>query len=131
MKIVKDSENSTLREKSKKNEEEILSAKLKIEKLTKFQEDNQPKLYKYDDLLRQYNDLRKETDKILESTIAQANVIMSIKNEKDEINNRLENYRLENESLKSDKMYLSKECMTVGERYRFADDKVIEKVKKR
>ena len=124
LKIIKDSEISTLREKNRKKEEENVIINNKIEKFSKFQEENQPKIYKYDDLFRQYKDLKNETDKLLESTSSQAKVIMTIKNEKDEINNKLESYRLENESLKNDKMYLNKECMTIGERYRMADDKV-------
>ena len=124
LKIIKDSEISTLREKNRKKEEENVIINNKIDKFTKFQEENQPKIYKYDDLFRQYKDLKNETDKLLESTSSQAKVIMTIKNEKDEINNKLESYRLENESLKNDKMYLNKECMTIGERYRMADDKV-------
>lgn len=124
LKLIKDSEIYSLRERNKKIEDDLLISNNKTEKLIKFQEDNQPKIYKYDELFRQFNDLKKEMDKILESTSSQAKVILTIKNEKDELNNRLESYRLENESLKNDKMYLNKECMTLGERLRISDDKV-------
>jgi chromosome segregation ATPase len=124
LKIIKESEISSLRERNKKNEDEILIGKNKIEKLTKFQEDNQPKIFKYDDLFRQFSDLKIETDKLLESISSQAQIILTLKNEKDQTNGRLESFRLENESLKNDKLYLNKECMSLGERYRIADDKV-------
>jgi len=50
---------------------------------------------------------------------------MSLKNEKDEINSKLEILRLENESLKYDKLYLSKEIMVIQERNRLSEDKVL------
>jgi chromosome segregation ATPase len=124
LKLIKDSEIYSLRERNKKNEEEIHILKNKMEKLNKFQEENQPKIYKYDELFRQFNDLKNEMDKLFESTSSQAKVILTLKNEKDELNNRMESYRLENESLKNDKMYLNKECMTLGERHRISEDKV-------
>lgn len=82
-----------------------------------------PKVWKYDEVYSKYSKLSDDYEKLMTSIQGQNEIILILKREKDEINSKYELSRIELEALKNDKLYLSKDSISSGEKLREAQDK--------
>jgi hypothetical protein len=121
---IKDSQIASLNEKLSKLE--IENQKLnEICDFTKRRlEESSPKAFKYDELWEKYTKLANESELKIQNEIAMSALVQSLRKEKEEIKSKLEIIRIENEALKNDKFYLSKESMTSTEKYQQSQDKI-------
>jgi len=123
--LIKDSQINHINDKNTKleidNKMLIDQNKQISEKLT----NATPKITKYDELLSTHHSLKHDYDKMVENTNTHLNLILSVKKEKEEILSKLDFNKLELENLKNDKFYLSRENMTLSEKLKYAEDKVI------
>lgn len=121
---IKDNQISTLNEKLTKLEIE----KEKLNEICEFSrrrlEEYNPKVVKYDELYEKYSKLLSENENNLQKETLITSLLQSVKKEKEEISSKYEILRIENEALKNDKFYLTKESMTSGEKLQYAQDKI-------
>jgi hypothetical protein len=121
---IKDSKILTLEEKLNKLEIEnnkLTEINAKNDELLK---DYVPKIGSYNEIYDKYKRLASENEKLMENSIIQNNLILSIKKEKEELLAKFDLNRLEGEAMRNDKLYLSKESMHYAERLKDAQDKV-------
>lgn len=121
---IKNGEISHLQEKN-------IELEVKFKKLTEQNktlisklEEAGPKVAHYDELMKNYNELKKDLDKAQETINTQLNLILTVKREKEEIVSKVEFSKIESENARNDKFFLSKENMTLSEKLKFAEDKV-------
>ena len=121
---IKDSQTASLNEKIMKLEIE----RDKFNEICEFSkrrlEEYTPKVYKYDEVYEKYTKLLTQHELTTQKETTMTTLLQSLKKEKEETFSKYEILRIENEALRNDKFYLSKESMSNNEKLLSAQDKI-------
>lgn len=121
---IKDNQISILNEKLMKLEIENGKLKEMNEFAKKRIDEHLPKVHSYDEINEKYKRLCNENEKLLENYSSLNNILQMTKKEKEDLNAKFELIRIENEALKNDKFYLSKESLALNEKLLTSNDKI-------
>jgi len=126
LETLKNGEINHLNEKNIEIEARIKKLLEQNTKLNSKVDDAGPKVAHYDDLMKSYNEIKRDLEKANETINTQLNLILAVKREKEEIISKNEFNKAELDNIRNDKFFLSKENMTLSEKLKYAEDKVID-----
>lgn len=83
-----------------------------------------PKVWKYDELHEKNQKVIKDYEVLLENNSSLNNLLLSIKKENGDLTSKYDTLKLENESLKQDRMFLNKTSLGQDEKLKTANEKI-------